>query len=100
MVEGAGEIVAAVNADRLVHRARWAMSFGAPDGLKGMTHDGRNFLYVDCDIPPGVSISTWRAQRSPARPALHRIAACLRRHSENMTTSTNSSTPASRLALT
>jgi hypothetical protein len=31
----------------------------------GMTTDSRNFLYVDCDVPPGVSLSTWRAQRSP-----------------------------------
>jgi hypothetical protein len=30
-----------------------------------MTHDSRNFLYVDCDVPPGLSLSTWRAQRSP-----------------------------------
>jgi hypothetical protein len=33
----------------------------------GMTTDSRNFLYVDCDVPPGVPLSTWRAQRSPAR---------------------------------
>jgi hypothetical protein len=31
-----------------------------------MTHDSRNFLYVDSDVPPGVSLSTWRAERSPA----------------------------------
>jgi hypothetical protein len=32
-----------------------------------MTNDSRNFLYVDSDVPPGLSLSTWRAQRSPAR---------------------------------
>jgi hypothetical protein len=49
------------------------MTFARPARLKGMTTDSRNFLYVDCDIPAGVSLSTWRAERSPARrrrPAL------------------------------
>jgi hypothetical protein len=32
-----------------------------------MTTDTRSFQYVECDIPPGVSLSTWRAQRTPAR---------------------------------
>jgi hypothetical protein len=40
--------------------------------LKDMTHDSRSFLYVDCDVPPGVSLCTWRAERSPVtrRPGL------------------------------
>jgi hypothetical protein len=43
------------------------MNFAQPRRLRDMTADSRNFLYVDCDIPPGVSLTTWRAQRSPAR---------------------------------
>ena len=43
------------------------MTFAHLSGHRDMTADSRNFLYVDCDIPPGVSLSTWRAQRSPAR---------------------------------
>jgi hypothetical protein len=43
------------------------MTFAAPARHKSMTTDTRNFLYVDCDIPDGVTLSTWRAQRSPAR---------------------------------
>jgi hypothetical protein len=38
-----------------------------------MTADSRSFQYVDSDIPPGVSLSTWRAQRSPARRSALRI---------------------------
>ena len=43
------------------------MTFRPPFGSMDMTTDTRNFQYVECDIPPGVSLSTWRAQRSPAR---------------------------------
>jgi hypothetical protein len=32
-----------------------------------MTTDARSFQYVECDIPPGISLSTWRKRRSPAR---------------------------------
>jgi hypothetical protein len=43
------------------------MNFATQRGHMDMTADSRNFQYVDCDIPPGVSLATWRAQRSPAR---------------------------------
>ena len=43
------------------------MTFDPPSRSMDMTTDTRSFQYVECDIPPGVSLSTWRAQRSPAR---------------------------------
>jgi len=43
------------------------MTFAPARRHTRMTADSRNFQYVDSDIPPGVSLSTWRAQRSPAR---------------------------------
>ena len=43
------------------------MTFAPSRRHTDMTADARTFQYVDCDIPPGVSLSTWRAERSPAR---------------------------------
>lgn len=61
------------------------MTSPVPARLKSMTTDSRNFLYVDCDIPAGVTLSDWRAERSPARrrPALriNRLATMAHRHS-------------------
>lgn len=48
-----------------------------------MVHESRShdFAYVECDIPPGVTIAQWRAQRAAERPPSGRraIAAARRR---------------------
>ena len=37
-----------------------------------MSHelDSHSFAYVECDIPPGMTIAQWRAQRAAQRPAV------------------------------
>ena len=37
-----------------------------------MSHepDAHSFAYVECDIPPGMTIAEWRAQRAAERPAV------------------------------
>ena len=39
-----------------------------------MSHepDSYSFAYVECDIPPGMTIAEWRAQRAAERPAVTR----------------------------
>ena len=39
-----------------------------------MSHeaDSHSFAYVECDIPPGMTIAEWRAQRAAERPAMAR----------------------------
>ena len=32
--------------------------------------DSHSFGYVECDIPPGLTIAEWRAQRAAERPAV------------------------------
>ena len=34
--------------------------------------DSHSFAYVECDIPPGMTIAEWRAQRAADRPAMTR----------------------------
>ena len=34
--------------------------------------DSHSFAYVECDIPPGMTIAEWRAQRAAERPAAPR----------------------------
>jgi hypothetical protein len=34
--------------------------------------DAHSFAYVECDIPPGMTIAQWRAQRAAERPAMTR----------------------------
>jgi hypothetical protein len=34
--------------------------------------DSHSFAYVECDIPPGLTIAEWRAQRAAERPAVTR----------------------------
>ncbi len=44
--------------------------------------DSYSFAYVECDIPPGMTIAEWRAQRAAERPAVTKqrpIAAARRR---------------------
>ena len=43
------------------------MTFFVTERHMDMTTDTRTFQYVESDIPPGVSLSAWRAERSPAR---------------------------------
>jgi hypothetical protein len=42
-----------------------------------MTQDARTFLYMECDIPPGLSIAVWRSERVRTR-APRRLARLLR----------------------
>ena len=37
-----------------------------------MSHepDSHSFAYVECDIPPGMTIAEWREQRAAERPAV------------------------------
>ena len=39
-----------------------------------MSHEpaSHSFAYVECDIPPGMTIAQWRAQRAAERPAMTR----------------------------
>ena len=39
-----------------------------------MSHDrdAHSFAYVECDIPPGMTIAEWRAQRAAERAAVTR----------------------------
>ena len=39
-----------------------------------MSHeaDAHSFAYVECDIPPGMTIAEWRAQRAAERPTATR----------------------------
>jgi hypothetical protein len=34
--------------------------------------DSHSFAYVECDIPPGMTIAEWRAHRVAERPAMTR----------------------------
>ena len=34
--------------------------------------DAYSFAYVECDIPPGMTIAEWRAQRAAERPTVTR----------------------------
>ena len=41
--------------------------------------DSYSFAYVECDIPPGMTIAQWRAQRAAERPTATRPPTALAR---------------------